>query len=155
MVGESLDVSQCPCPIPNLCLVRLLMVHLLPFRLLLFRPLNIFNFIWFYLQHCYWFTKILQKFWRYSFKEHPLTVQIPKSFSWKHFFMGHGLTSTDIIWCTNTKIKVFAFLVYNTAFALLNEAAQTHLPIQPSRFVTDFEVAVTTLHKQYGGRFSN
>ena len=32
--------------------------------------------------------------------------------------------------------------VYNTAFALLHEAARSHLPVQPSQFLTDFEKAL-------------
>ncbi len=47
---------------------------------------------------------------------------------------------------SNFHLLIFFFQanheVYNTAFALLHEATQSHLPIQPSRFLIDFEKAL-------------
>ena len=55
------------------------------------------------------------KLWGYSFKEHPLTsydVQIPKSkFLLYLVFMGHGLTSTDIIMMYKYQNQSFCLVI--------------------------------------------
>ena len=94
---------------------HLLQFHLLQFRLLLFHLLKIFNFylllfaalllnfdlpsiclscwsFWGYCTDIVWYTNMMYKY------QHFFMV-------WGYVFLQKG-TSTDIKWCTNTKIKV-------------------------------------------------